>query len=389
MSAAADEALLTRAARLADERLAPAAPGWSMGAEPDPALFAEAGRAGLFGVEIPRAEGGLGLSFKVKAALAERLARVDFGFAMSVINTHNVGLRLAASAPEALRRRWLPELLAGRLHACTALTEPGAGSDLAAMRTVATREGAHWRLDGEKSWIVNARRAGLAIVFAQCGAPGDVAGIGAFAVDLAAEGARRRAIDAPFALTSIGAGAIALTGVRVPEDHLLLPPGAAFGAIMNEINGARAYVAAMCCGMLAEALDRAAAHGAARRVFGKPLRAHPAWAAELARAAAALEAARALTARAVEAVAAGRDAQLVAAEAKVVAVETCQRALPELLHAMGAKGLEADQPFSRHLAAAQMAGLADGATWLLRARAARLRLREAPARAAATEQDEG
>ncbi|RMD90957.1 MAG: acyl-CoA dehydrogenase family protein, partial [Alphaproteobacteria bacterium] len=81
------EALLLFAARFARERLAPAAPGWSMGSEPDPALFEEAGREGLLGVEIPREMGGLGLSFGVKAALTEQLARVDFGFAMSVINT--------------------------------------------------------------------------------------------------------------------------------------------------------------------------------------------------------------------------------------------------------------------------------------------------------------
>ncbi|RMD88638.1 MAG: acyl-CoA dehydrogenase, partial [Alphaproteobacteria bacterium] len=330
---------------------------------------------------------------------AEQLARIDFGFAMSVINTHNVGLRLATSASEALRRRYLPELLAGRMAACTALTEPEAGSDVARMLTVAARDGDGWRLHGEKTWIVNARRAGLAIVFAQCGAVSDAAGIGAFAVDLGAGGVRRHAIDAPFSQTSMGTGRITLDGVRVPADHLLLPPGEAFRTILREINGARAYVAAMCCGMLAEALERAAAHGAERHVFGKPLREHPAWAGELARAACALDAARALSARAVEAVeaaeaveasAAAEDAQRIAAEAKIVAVETCQRELPALLHAMGAAGLAAEHPFARHLAAAQMAGFTDGATWLLRARVARLGLRGAAARDVTTnERKEG
>lgn len=371
--------MLDAVAAFARDRVAPAAGAWAMGAEPDPVLFEAAAALGLMRLSVPEAAGGLGLGFGEKARACAALAAADFGFAMAVVNTHNAALRIAASAPPALAARLLPDLLSGRVAACTALTEPGTGSDVAAMVTTARRVPGGWRLDGEKAWIVNGRRAALAIVYAQCGEPGDSAGIAAFAVPLDAPGCTRYPLDSPLAQTAMGTGGFTFADVRLPDDHLLFPPGTAFGAILDEINGARAYVAAMACAMLDAAIGAAGAWGESRRSFGQTLWEHQAWRLGLAAAAVDLAAARALTDAAVAAVDGGAPAQMLCAQAKLSATAACQRHLPVLLHAMGAEGLRPDHPMTRHLAAAQIATLTDGSTEMLLERVARLMRRGRPA----------
>lgn len=349
--------------------LLPAVAAWAQGAAPDPAVFRAAGDLGLFGIELPVAAGGLGFGFAHKAAVCAELAAVDFGFAMSVVNTHNVALRLHRSAPD-LAAHHLPGLLSGQVAACTALTEPGAGTDVAAMQTRAVETPQGWVLTGAKDWIINARHAGLSIVFAKCGQADGGGAIGAFVVDLAAPGVTRHAADAGLAMDSMGTGGFTLNAV--PALAAILPPGTAFAAILTEINGARAYVAAMCCAMLGAAIATVAAHGQNRATFGKPLMDHQAWRLTLAQAQTDLAAARALTDLAVAAMPDGAGAQLLAAQAKVHAVQTCQHHLPALLHAMGAEGLRPAHGLTRHLAAVQSAALTDGAIAPLLERVARL-----------------
>ncbi|MEM8598244.1 MAG: acyl-CoA dehydrogenase family protein [Pseudomonadota bacterium] len=371
-----DADLETEAQGFAKELVAPAAAAWSLGAAPAMGLFERAGALGLLAVEVPRHAGGLGLGFAAKVRAAEAIAAVDFGFAMALINTQNVALRLVKSAAPEVWQPILPDLLTGRASACTALTEPGAGSDFGAITTTARREGDGWLLDGEKTWIINARHAALSIVYAQCGDIGDRDGIGAFIVPLNSPGCRRYPLHTPFSLTSMGTGGFRFEGVLLPADHLLFAPGEAFGAILDEINGARAYVAALCCAMLAAAIEEAGEYGESRESFGRPLARHQAWRLQLARAGVDLAAARALTDRAIAAVDTGAPAQMLAAQAKIAAVEICRQRLPELLHLMGAEGLRAERCFSRHLAAAEIAALTDGSTEMLLERLHRLMRRE-------------
>jgi len=372
MASQAENDFLVRIQAFAKTELTPAAAGWSMGQSPDAAMYSKSGGLGLTGIQVPRDLGGQDLGFAVKAQVCGILAYADFGFAMSLINSHNVAARLCRSAVPTLRDRYLPSLLSGQTSACTALTEPSTGSDFAAIRTKALSDGDNWVLSGEKRWIVNGRHAGLAIVFAKCGDVDDASGIAAFLVDLTAPGVRRYAIESGFSQTSIGTGGFVLDAVELPGANLLLPAGTAFKSILTEINGARTYVAAMCNGMLRAALDQATVYGTVRHSFGKPLNAHPGWQAALERAGEALTASEDCTAKAIQLIDSAQDAQLAAAQAKIKAVESCQHHLPELMHAMGAEGLLPNYPFTRHLAATQMAALADGATNILRERVARL-----------------
>ncbi|MFK7838548.1 MAG: acyl-CoA dehydrogenase family protein [Sulfitobacter sp.] len=366
------QAFLDQVAAFATDHIRPAAADWSMGGSPDAAIYQRAGQIGLLGMQLPKGFGGAGLNFTTRATAYSILAGADFGFAMSLINTHNIALRLSEIAPSTFCNRYISDLLSGKMSACTALTEPGTGSDFAAVTTVATRTGSGWLLNGEKTWIINGRHAGLSIVYAQCSTVGDSTGIGAFLVDLTAPGVARYPIDAGFAQTSMGTGGFKLHDVAVAENALLIEPGSAFKAILAEINAARAYVAAMCNGMVASAIHDVTEYGANRHSFGKPLNAIPSWQAAFSEAKVALNTAQDQTAHAIELVNTGHDSQLAAAQAKIVAVACAQRHLPELLQLMGAEGLRPEYAFTRHIAAAQIAGFTDGATNILKDRVARL-----------------
>ncbi|SLN75085.1 Acyl-CoA dehydrogenase, short-chain specific [Roseovarius gaetbuli] len=372
------QAFLDRVTSFAADHLTPAAADWSMGETPDTAIYEMAGQIGILGMQVPQSFGGQGLDFATRAAACSILAGADFGFAMSLVNTHNIALRLSEIAPDAMCQRYIPDLLSGKISACTALTEPSTGSDFAAVTTQAIQADTGWVLNGEKTWIINGRHAGLSIVYAQCRSIGDSKGIGAFLVDLNAKGVMRYAIDGGFAQTSMGTGGFSLQDVEVAHDAMLIAPGTAFKAILTEINGARTYVAAMCNGMVGQAIADVAAYGRHRDSFGKPLNAIPSWQAALSAAEAALNSSQTLTARAIDLVNTASDAQLAAAQAKIEAVTCAQRYLPELLHLMGAEGLRPERPFARHIAAAQIAGFTDGATNILKDRVARLTAQKGP-----------
>lgn len=372
MNMIADIEFMPQVEAFATDVLARSAGRWSMGEALDSSIFMKAAELGLFGIEMPRKLGGLAMKFTAKAKICEILASEDFGFAMSVINTHNVAVRLTASGSDGLQSKYLPGLLSGRISACTALTEPSTGTDFAAITCRAVRTVSGWKISGEKSWIVNARHAGLAVVFAQCGKESGPSHIGAFLVDLNADGVSRYAIDTPFSQTSIATGGFILDEVTLDEDNLLLLPRNAFKEILNEINGARIYVAAMCHGMLSNAIRQAENYGRVRHSFGKPLNAYPDWQSSIDEATSANESIKRIFNKAITQFESGGDSQLLAAQAKIAAVEANQRHLPQLLHAMGAEGLRPQYCFSRHLAATQLASLTDGATSMLKSRVKKL-----------------
>ena len=349
----------------ARDLVVPNAPAWAKGISPDPDIALRAARIGLTRVELPVEAGGLGLSFRAKVEAFAIVAAADFGLAMSLVNTHNVAKRVASTASKVVADKLLPDLLSGRMSACTALTEPSAGSDAAAMRCMARKTQSGWLLDGEKTWIVNARNAGLAIVYAQCEQPGRASGIAAFLVDLNGLGSERYPIDSGFSQASIGTGGFHLSDCFVPDEQLILPAGTAFKAILEEINGARIYVATMCCAMVSSALRHAHVYGENRETFGKPLHQHATWREPLAKCATRLAAGWALVEMAILASERGSETRHLAAAAKVNAVDLAQSELPKLLHAMGAEGLRDIYPFTRHISAAQLAALTDGSTAML------------------------
>ena len=368
----AGETHIVDAARdFAAAHVTPHAQAWESGHADSRATLFAAGAAGLLGLEVPMEHGGSGVSFGCKRQVAEILAGADFGLAMSAVNTHNVANHLARAAAPEVASRYVPALLSGQRSGCTALTEPGVGSDFSAIATLARKVGDEWQLDGHKAWIVNAAHADVLVVYAQTEPGSGARGIAAFVVDGTRSGFVRQARADTAVARSIDTGSFSLHGYRARPTELLHPPGEAFKAALASINGARTYVAAMCCGMVQECLRVASAYGADRYTFGKPLHEHQGWRWTLADAAIDLTAARLMVDAAVALIDDGRDAQTAAAQAKVFATRMAGRHIAALMHAMGAEGLLAQHPFTRHLAAAQVATLVDGSTEMLLERVAR------------------
>ena len=358
-----NQEFLEKVAAFARDVVAAKAADWDRTRRFDLQTLRQAGELGLLGMETPTAKGGLGLPFRVKTKVAEILASADFGFAMSVINTQNLAYMLATEAPH-LADRYLPDLLTGERLGSTALTEPQAGSDFAAITTFAEKTSDGWVLNGIKTWIVNTAASDVIAVYAQTEQGAGGGGVGAFLVDGRRDGFIRADAISMTAQHSIGAGGFTLKDYHVTDDERLRPPGRAFKAILHEINGARIYVAAMCCGMVSAALEIASEYGRKRQTFGKRLGQHQGWRWALGEAEVDLAAARLMVADAAALMEDG-DPQFAAARAKIFATKMAERHLPALAQLMGAEGLRDTYPFSRHLIGARVAGFVDGSTEML------------------------
>ncbi len=357
-----ERSLLAATARFGRDYVAPRAAAWERARE-IPLDAIKAGAAiGLTGIEVPRPLGGQGAGFLCKMLIAEELAQHCMAFAFSVLNTQNQATRIARDGkPEQIERHLRP-LLSGDLLGCAALTEPGAGSDFPAIATTARRVEGGWVLDGEKAWITNAAVAGSILVYAQTDAAKGNAGIASFLVDAGKPGFERGAAYALMGGHAIGAAGFRLRDYRAGDADLFAPPGQAFRQALLSINGARTYVAAMCCGMVAAALRCALAYAARRHSFGQRLLEHQGLRWTLADVATDLEAARLLTYQAGQLIARGENAILAAAHAKKFAVRMAQQRLGDCMQAMGAEGLREHYPIGRHIACARIAGYVDGST---------------------------
>jgi alkylation response protein AidB-like acyl-CoA dehydrogenase len=360
---------------------------------PNLSALREAAQLGLTGIEVERPQGGLGLGFREKVRVAEILSRQSMGFAFSIINSQNVAARLSTIGTVAHRMELLPDLLSGHRFGATALTEPGVGSDLTALATTATRAGNGWRLSGQKAWITNAAVADVFLCYAQTDPGSGADGIACFVVQADRPGFTRSKPYDVVSGSTLGVGGFTLSDYEASDSDMIVAPGEGFSAAMTGVNGARIYVAAMCCSMVRSALAEAIDRGRDRSAFGKCLLDHQGLAWMLVDVANRLEAAEALTARAVDAYEAfhrsygadddeaglsesyERDLNAViaaAAHAKKFAAEMAEPALAACMQAMGAEGLRQGHAVGRHLAEARLAHYVDGTTQIQNERLARL-----------------
>lgn len=346
---------------------------WEATRTVDPTTFELAAGAGLTAIEVPRRMGGLGLDFRHKVRVAEILSRTSMALAFSLVNTQNVAARIAGSTTDAYRQAIVADLVAGRRTGSTALTEPGAGSDFAAIKTTARKSGDGWILDGEKAWITNAATSDVIICYAQTEPGARSKGIAGFLVDGTRDGFQRHR---PYTLSGghlIGTGGFSLQGYRAGPDDMLTEPGAGFSAALAGVNGARTYVAAMCNSMVHSALEIAVEYADRRTAFGDKLLDHQGLAWSLASVANKLEASQLLTERAIESIESDDMAEVIlaTAHAKKFATEMAEPAIAACIQAMGAEGLRDRYPLGRHLAEARIANFVDGSTEMQTERIAR------------------
>ena len=236
-----------------------------------------------------------------------------------------------------LSGRWIPEVAAGRAVAAFALTEPGAGSDAAALSLHAEQGPDGYRLTGEKRWISNAPDADVYTVFARTGEGPGAKGVTALVVEGGSPGLTGEPLDlvAPHPI-----GSLVFDGVLVPRTHVLGQPGRGFEVAMRTLDLFRPSVGAFAVGMARAALDASVAHAAERRAFDRPLKEFQAISHRLADMATKLEAARLLVYRAAGKYDAGEPVTQASAMAKLYATEAAQEIVDDAIQIHGAKALE-------------------------------------------------
>jgi acyl-CoA dehydrogenase len=302
-------------------------------------LLATLGGAGWF--EAIRRQDWRGCCL-ARESLGAASPLADAVFALQGLGTLPI---LLAGSP-ALQEAFAAPAMAGRAMAAFAMTEPGAGSDVAAMATTARRDGTDYVLDGVKSYISNAGIADFYTLFASTNPGAGGKGISCFVVPADSKGLRftkAQVLSAPHPL-----GEIAFEGCRVPASNRLGEEGRGFGLGLKTLDRLRATVGAAACGMAARALEEAVAHVRVRRQFGKPLADFQLVQAKIARMATDLAAARLLVYRAAWTADQGAERVTVeAAMAKSFATEAAQRIVDDAVQLLGGAGVLAAHPVDR------------------------------------------
>jgi acyl-CoA dehydrogenase len=303
-------------------------------------LVLDLGAAGVLRHCVPAVFGGAGPALDSRALVVcrETLARhdglADFVFAMQGLGSGPI--TLAGSLAQ--QAAWLPRVASGDAIAAFALSEPEAGSDVAAIRCSARADGDGWVLDGEKTWISNGGIADVYCVFARTGEGPGTRGLSAFLVPATTPGlviAERIQVMAPHPLARLRFDAC-----RVPPDHLLGTPGQGFKLAMRTLDIFRASVAAAALGFARRALDEALARSRQRQLFGQPLSEFQLTQATLGDMACDIDAAALLTYRAAWLRdTTGRRTTREAAMAKLVATENAQRVIDRALQLHGGQGV--------------------------------------------------
>jgi len=327
------------ARRFARERLLPEAVRYDREARFPWPLFREAAALGFPLLVAPEELGGAGLGPLALAGVAEELGYACTGLAAALLLNNLVADVLLLSG-SAYARAFVPRLR--EEVGAYALTEPHAGSDVAAIRTRAEGVAGGFRLWGRKTWISHAPEAAFFVVFAKLG--GGREGIAAFLVE------RERGVEVGPPLPKLGqrasvAAEVYLDGVYVPEEALIAREG--FRLAMRVFNRSRPMVAGLAAGLLWRALDEALGYAALREAFGKPLVEHEGVGVKLAEMYMDLEAARLLVEKAARRAEMGEENALEAAVAKAFAADAAQRGVVEAVQVFGGNGYSEEYPVAK------------------------------------------
>jgi len=301
-------------------------------------LVRRAGDLGLMGVTIPGHHGGAGRDYVTYALAVEAVAHASATLAVILtVNNSLVAEPVHHFGSEAQIERWLRPLASGAAIGAFALSEAQAGSDAANQATTARRDGAGYRLDGQKVWVANAEAADVAVVFAatEPGARGK--GISAFLVPMDSPGISRTPSDS-LGVRGLGCMDLTLDGVRVPAGALLGELNRGFRLAMRALEGGRVAIAAQALGVGQAAVDQAIAYSSERHAFGQPIGSFQAIQFQLADLATDLEAARMLTWAAADARDRQPRASTEAAMAKLQASEAAHRAADRAMQILASAG---------------------------------------------------
>jgi len=311
-------------------------------------LISKMGELGFYGCVIPESYGGNGLGFLALALITEEIARVHS--AMRVFMNMQVGpaLALLRFGSEELKKRWIPPLIRGESVGCFAITEPDAGSDVAAMRTTAVRDGDSYTLNGSKIWISNAPVADSALIYAVTDRSQKHRGISAFYADLHQPGVSRRALDA-LGVHASPLGELTFENFRVPAENLIGKEGEGFKICMWQLNQTRLSCAAGALGVARAAKEAAVSYANQREQFGQKIGQFQMIQDVIAQMVVHEEAARLLVYRAAWLADRGQPNNLEVSIAKYTAAEAAAYAADGALKILGAYGYSTEFPVERYL----------------------------------------
>ena len=349
----------------AEAEIAPFAADWDATHHFPVDAVLKMGELGLFGLPFPEEYGGAGADFLTLCIAIEEIARVDSSMAITLEAAVGLGAGpIFHFGSEEQKRRWLPDLAAGRALAAFGLTEPDAGSDAGGTLTRAVLDGDEWVIDGAKSFITNSGTeitslvnvtartggGGISTIIVPAGTPG-------FVVEPAYRKMGWHASDTH---------GLRFEGCRVPQENLLGELGRGFHQFLSILDEGRIAIAALSVGMIQGCLDHSLAYAKDRRAFGKPIGANQAIAFKCADMQVAVDAARALTYRAARMRDAGLDFKQAAAVAKLYASEAAVTATREATQVFGGYGFMDETPVSRFYRDAKVLEIGEGTSEIQR-----------------------
>ena len=345
------------------EKIAP----WDARHEFPEEIVRKLGPLGFLGVLVPEEYGGSGLEYVSYALIVEELCRGDasVGITMWAHNSLCTNHIASFASPEQ-KRRYLPPLATGEVLGAWGLTEPGSGSDAAALRTRAEPAGDHWVLNGSKAFITNASVAGTSVVMARTGPEPRSRGISAFVVERGTPGFSTGAPYRKLGLHASNTAELIFEDARVPAANLLGERGQGFAQAMRVLEGGRIAMAAMAVGVAQAAVDQAARYMKQRTAFGRTLAEFNGLQGMLADLATEVEVARLLTLRAAYLKDLGRPAVHAAAMAKLFASETAMKAASKAVQVHGGAGYITEFPVERIFRDAKLTEIGEGTSEIQR-----------------------
>lgn len=333
-----------------------------------PRVIAAAGEAGLFALTLPAVHGGLALSLPDACAVIAEVARVDRSVAIMVGLHAGLGTRaLVRHGTAAQHRRWLPSLSSGACVASFGATEPDAGSDLQAIRTVARVDGDHLRVDGAKAYVTNGGFAGLFTLLVRTPDLGGERAHSLLCVPRETPGLHVGPEEDKLGVRASSTVTLTLDGVKVPRDHLLGTPGEGMALAHETLAWGRVIMAAGCVGTARFARDATVAHVTSRRQFRRDIASFDGVRAAVADLEATLFAMRALTDEAARALERGDDpaAHALSTAAKVFCSEGSNAICDQAVQLHGAMGFLETSGVPRALRDTRITRIFEGANDVL------------------------
>jgi butyryl-CoA dehydrogenase len=331
-----------------------------------PELIAEMASLGFLGIYVPESYGGAGLDALSYALVCEEINRACAS--TGVVMSSHVSLvvdPLLHHGSDAQKERFLRPLASGAKLGCFALSEPASGSDAAAMRTSARRDGDVWVLNGTKNFITNGASADLALVFAQTDAKAGKRGIAAFVVEKGTPGFSVGKLEHKLGIRGSDTAQLLFQDCRVPVANLLGEAGAGFKIALSTLDGGRISIASQAVGIARACLEDALAYAKEREAFGKKIIEFQAIQWKLADMATEIDAARLLVWRAASLKDRGEDHILAAAQAKLFASDVAVRAARECVQIFGGYGYLTDFPAERHYRDAKITEIYEGTSEIM------------------------